>query len=100
MRGIWRTVPLPWLLAAIVVLFAGSLKASEDEGVEIRAVEEQPRALHLVSWRLPPEPAAPEPRLEGTRLEVLLEPLDDENFLEHLRFRQTLKLNLDGDDDQ
>ena len=93
-----RNIGQPRLLAALIAVIALGVEARDDEGVEIRAVEEQPRALHLVSWRLPPKPLELEAPLEGTRLEELMAPLDDEHFLEHLRFRQTLKLNLDDDE--
>lgn len=91
------------LMCRIMVLVALipplAAQEQEREGVEIRAIEEQPRALHLVSWRPPPPPADHAPRVNDSRVSRLSEPLDDRLFLKHLAFRQTLRLQLNENDE-
>ena len=84
------------LLAVIPPLAAQEPK---QEGMEIRAIEEQPRALHLVSWRAPPPAVDHAPEIDDDRTARLLKPLDDRRFLEHLGFRQTLRLQLNDSDE-
>jgi len=85
----------------LLLVLVSPLVAAEQrrDGVEIRAIEEQPRALHLISWRAPPPPADHAPRVDDDRTARLLEPLDDQQFLRHLGFRQTLRLQLNDNND-
>jgi len=83
----------------LVVLSPLAVAEQQREGVEIRAIEEQPRALHLVSWRAPPPAMDHAPKVDDERTERLLKPLDDRRFLQHLGFRQTLRLQLNDNDE-
>ena len=87
------------MLLLLVVLSPVAVAEQQREGVEIRAIEEQPRALHLVSWRAPPPAMDHAPEIDDDRTARLLKPLDDRRFLEHLGFRQTLRLQLNDSDE-
>lgn len=65
-----------------------AVDARDDAGIEIRGVDERPGVLHLVPWRLPEDDLPEQPPVEDSRMERLIEPVDDRTHRRHMHFRQ------------
>lgn len=77
------------LVAAVacLLLFTVTGQAQEEQGIEIRGVDERPGVLHLVPWRLPEDDLPEAPTVAGSRFERILEPVDDRAHRQHMHFR-------------
>ncbi|TDT37087.1 hypothetical protein DES49_3039 [Halospina denitrificans] len=75
-------------IATVLLLLPLVGYGQEDRGIEIRGVDERPGVLHLVPWQLPEDDLPEAPRVDGSRFERIIEPVDDRVHRRHMQFRQ------------